>query len=257
MKSMTLNDSGLIVERWQYFLIGEGFPITVTGRFDIETTKATMGFQNNHSLQMDGIAGNQTMQKAMENGFLLVEPANTTSYKDISWPPKPPFKPLTPFLVRQAFGKNTQTIKGQPTDLVVQKQWEEEFIEDLRIPALERMVKYKMQPVRVHKRIAQRVLNLFAEWEKNGLMEKIVSVENFFDVRFVPGSRDIMSNHAYGIAFDLNREFNKTGHIPPVVGELGSVRELVPIANKHGFYWGGHLNRLEGSHFEFSRVGLL
>jgi hypothetical protein len=36
-----------------------------------------------------------------------------------------------------------------------------------------------------------------------------------------------------------------------LVGEKGSVRELVPIANRWGFYWGGHYNgRPDGMHFE-------
>jgi hypothetical protein len=33
------------------------------------------------------------------------------------------------------------------------------------------------------------------------------------------------------------------------------VRELVPIANKHGFYWGGHYSkRADGMHFEAAKV---
>jgi hypothetical protein len=33
------------------------------------------------------------------------------------------------------------------------------------------------------------------------------------------------------------------------------VRELVPIANRLGFFWGGHFqNRLDGNHFEVAHV---
>jgi hypothetical protein len=39
-------------------------------------------------------------------------------------------------------------------------------------------------------------------------------------------------------------------------GKKGSVRELVPIANKHGIYRGGHFKgRPDGMHFEVARVG--
>jgi hypothetical protein len=37
------------------------------------------------------------------------------------------------------------------------------------------------------------------------------------------------------------------------------VRELVPIANQHGFYWGGHFrynkhtDQSDGMHFEWAR----
>lgn len=257
MKSITLNDHGAIVERWQYFLIGEGFPITVTGRFDYETEKATKNFQDNYSLQIDGIAGNQTLQKAMECGFLLVEPVDSIHNQDLNWPPKPPFKPLTAYLVRQAFGKNTKVSRQNTPYIEIQKDWELDNIVNIQIPCLDRILQHGSYPVRVHKRIEQPILNLFKDWEENGLLEKIVSLGKFYDTRFISGSSTTISNHAYGIAFDINQEFNRTGHIPPTIGEYGSVRELVPLANKHGFYWGGHLNRLDGSHFEFSRVGIL
>jgi hypothetical protein len=44
--------------------------------------------------------------------------------------------------------------------------------------------------------------------------------------------------------------------VPPAKqGELGSVRELVPIANKWGFYWGGHFKeRKDGMHFELANI---
>jgi hypothetical protein len=43
--------------------------------------------------------------------------------------------------------------------------------------------------------------------------------------------------------------------MPALKGELGSVRELVPLANRHGFYWGGHFRgRPDGMHFEAARI---
>ena len=41
---------------------------------------------------------------------------------------------------------------------------------------------------------------------------------------------------------------------PALLGEKGCVRELVPIAHDHGFYWGGHFTRQDGMHFEVARV---
>lgn len=47
------------------------------------------------------------------------------------------------------------------------------------------------------------------------------------------------------------RAYNPLGARPALVGQKGSVRELVPIANKWGFYWGGHYSgRKDGMHFE-------
>ena len=61
----------------------------------------------------------------------------------------------------------------------------------------------------------------------------------------------MLSNHAFGTAFDINVPFNPLGARPALIGKQGSVRELVPIANEHGFFWGGHFGkRPDGMHFE-------
>jgi hypothetical protein len=38
------------------------------------------------------------------------------------------------------------------------------------------------------------------------------------------------------------------------MGQKGCVRELVPIANEFGFYWGGHFSRMDGMHFEIAKL---
>ena len=68
------------------------------------------------------------------------------------------------------------------------------------------------------------------------------------------GSRTTLSNYAWGTAFDINVPWNARGTVPALCGEKGSVRELVAIANEHGFYWGGHFSRRDGMHFEVARV---
>ena len=52
-------------------------------------------------------------------------------------------------------------------------------------------------------------------------------------------SSKLPSNHSFGTAFDINSDTNPQGKKPPAVGQPGSVRELVPIFEKHGFKWGG------------------
>lgn len=66
---------------------------------------------------------------------------------------------------------------------------------------------------------------------------------------------DAASNHAWGTAFDINVPWNGLGATPALVGARGSVRKLVPLANEHGFYWGGHFNgRPDGMHFEIAQI---
>jgi hypothetical protein len=64
-----------------------------------------------------------------------------------------------------------------------------------------------------------------------------------------------LSNHAFGGAFDINDQWNGLGETPALVGARGCVRELVEIANRFGFFWGGHYShRPDGMHFEIARL---
>ncbi len=62
----------------------------------------------------------------------------------------------------------------------------------------------------------------------------------------------IVVSNSYGSAFDLNYRWNMLGQVPALVDHEGSVRKLIPIANKHGFYSGAHFKRLDGMHFEIA-----
>ena len=58
-----------------------------------------------------------------------------------------------------------------------------------------------------------------------------------------------------GTAFDINERWNNLGDPPARLGAQGSVREMVQIANQHGFHWGGHYDgRKDGMHFELARL---
>ena len=69
------------------------------------------------------------------------------------------------------------------------------------------------------------------------------------------GGDEALSNHSFGSAFDINEGFNGFGTRPALVGERGSVRKLVTIANAQGFFWGGHFpKRPDGMHFEIAFI---
>ena len=94
------------------------------------------------------------------------------------------------------------------------------------------------------------MVQLWKDWEAADLLHLVLTWEGSFVPRFVRGSRTTLSNHAFGSAFDINAPWNGLGIVPPLVGQKGSVRELVLLAHKYGFYWGGHFNRKDGMHFE-------
>lgn len=258
MRVLKLNIQGADVKRWQLFLIGQKFdPGLVDGRFGKKTVTATIGFQTKNKLPGDGIVGNQTLGKALLLGFGIVEdPPPNGNHASTGFPPLPNFPPIVGTAARQAvFGKfafKHKPIPGNKENIVITDNWESDNIVRVQIPQLAGV---KGAPtsgnVRFHKLAAKQFADLWAAWDKANLLDRVLSWEGSFVPRFQRGSTTSLSNHAFGSAFDINASFNPLGAIPKLVGEKGSVRELVQIANAHGFYWGGHFkNRKDGMHFE-------
>jgi peptidoglycan hydrolase-like protein with peptidoglycan-binding domain len=248
--------SGPRVAAWQTFLRGRGFePGQIDGVFGEATRDATTAFQTKYKLEEDGVAGRQTLLKAAALGFELIEePAgdNTSS----NFPPRPLFQPLVTSEQRAAlFGRftyvPTPTIRNREA-IKILGTWEAENIVSIEIPQLRKALGAKgPKSMAFHRLAATQLQGLWAEWESAKLLDRILTYDGSFNPRFVRGSRTSLSNHAFGTAFDINEPYNKLGHRPALVGQKGSVRELVPIANKWGFYWGGHYHgRPDGMHFE-------
>jgi D-alanyl-D-alanine carboxypeptidase-like protein len=103
-----------------------------------------------------------------------------------------------------------------------------------------------------------QLLSAFAEIEKAGLREHLISIAGSFHARLIKkrggGFVQTPSNHSFGTAFDINSDFNPQGSKPVAVGKLGSLRELVPIFEKHGFKWGGLFPTPDGMHFEVGKL---
>jgi hypothetical protein len=110
-------------------------------------------------------------------------------------------------------------------------------------------------PVAFHRLAAAQFAGLFAAWNDAGLVDRILTFGGSWAPRFIRGSRTTLSNHAWGTAFDVNVQWNMLGTDGARKGEHGSVRELVQLANEHGFYWGGHFSpRKDPMHFEVARI---
>jgi hypothetical protein len=241
---------------WQTFLKGQGFdPGVIDGSFGEHTRDATMAFQQKSKLAVDGVAGRETLLKAASMGFELVEePAddNTSS----NFPPRPGFSPLVSNAQREAvFGHYDFVPAPKPGNaeaIRILGTWEADNIVNVPIPQLRTALGAAApKTMQFHRLAAQQLQGLWADWEKAKLLDRILVYDGSFVPRFVRGSRTTLSNHAFGSAFDINERFNKLGQRPALVGEKGSVRELVPIANNWGFWWGGHYdNRKDGMHFE-------
>lgn len=256
LKLIRINSRGPLVTSWQFFLLGQDiYEGVADGIFDDEVKEATISFQQKHGLQPDGIVGNKTFGQAMLLGFQgTVDTRTDKSGPD--WPPPPKFKPLVGNAERQnMFGKFnfiSAPVPGNAENIHIIDDWEKKNIVTISIPQL---VPIKgSDKVRFHKHAAKQMVRLWRDWEKAGLMPHVITWAGSFVPRFVRGSRTTLSNHSFGSAFDINVAWNTLGAVPALVGQKGSVRELVPIANKNGFYWGGHFSRKDGMHFEVARI---
>ena len=248
---------GYEVSHWQTFLRGQGFTLSTTGDFDQFTDVATRSFQKRYHLDADGIVGNQTFGQAAKLGFEIVDFVGI----ETAFPARPTFPPLTDNAVRQQqFGPlefvPQPTIKN-PEAIRITNDWEQNNVKRVVIPELIGVKGARPDgAVLFHAKCVSQLSRLWAAWQAAGLLPRVLTYDGAYNPRFVRGraKEQILSNHAFATAFDLNYEWNKLGAEPATFGRKGCVYELVPIAHAHGFYWGGHFSRRDGMHFEEAQL---
>lgn len=262
MKNLTVLRKGMkteLVGDWQAFLRSlKLYQSTIDNDFGKKTHDATILFQNKYKLHSDGVVGPNTWSKAISLGFHLDIEDENTGTGSLNFPPKPDFPPLLSNTEREKlFG--TITFKPKPTPqnpegITITNNFESINIVKVNLPQLGIATNAKYTSMRFHKDCAYQLQEFFKELEKKNLLHHIKSYAGAYYPRFIRGSRSVLSNHSYGTAFDINVPWNGLGQTPALVGQPGSVRELVPIAHKWGFYWGGHFSRPDGMHFEVAKI---
>jgi len=175
------------------------------------------------------------------------------------FPARPDFGPLVSTEDRrQHFGTfefMPDPKPGNPENIRILPDWESNNVERFSLPELDGVRGApRSNSLFFHKKAGKQLQALWAEWREAGLLGRVLVFDGAFNARFIRGSRSVLSNHAFGTAFDVNAEFNPLGHVPAARGERGCVFDLVPIAHKHGFFWGGHFSRQDGMHFEIARL---
>ncbi len=126
---------------------------------------------------------------------------------------------------------------------------------------IEQLIGYKHVPsngeIECNERIAPFLQAAFAEIEQQGLLSCILTFDGLWVPRHINWNpANGISPHSWGTAFDINANWNGRGNPPAKLGEQGCVRELVPIFEKHGFYWGGNFSgkSVDGMHFQWGRT---
>lgn len=261
MRVLQAGMGGGDVAAWQSFLIRLGEdPGEPDGDFGPRTLAATRAFQGSHGLADDGVVGPATLARALALGFDPLEWPADADHAGPFWPPRPAgLRPLVTFAERaavfEAFEYEPAPTADDPEAIRVLGDWVSRNVASVELPQLAGVAgapsSYRVQ---FHRKAQGQLRDLWRAWEAAGFLRQVLSWGGSYAPRFVRGSHSSLSNHAFASAFDVNVRWNGFGRPPARVGQEGSVRELVPIANDHGFYWGGHFSRPDGMHFEIARL---
>lgn len=262
MRVLRRGTTGDDIVAWQHFLLGcdPTCSIDANGTFDDATFEETVKFQRKFlALVPDGVVGPRTFAVAMSLGF---DPTKDTTDDECgpNWPQLPPEGPLSYASREKLFGKFSYVPAGFPTcpeAIRITDDWPKKNIVIVKIPQLAFVRNAPRScSISVHAHIAEQFIAVFKAWDDAGLSNRIITWDGSWVPRYVRGSRSVLSNHAWGTAFDVNAQWNMLGSQPALKGSRGSVRELVQIAYDHGFYWLGwnRSTRPDGMHFEARKV---
>lgn len=186
------------------------------------------------------------------------------------WPPKPTFGPLSYAAREKVFGRivcKPSPSPSNPEGVTITNDFTKHLVR-ITVPQLAKVAGVvvrgevvghgpKSGSVVLHELAAKPMLDLWQAWEDAGLLDRVLTDGGLYCPRYVRGSTSVLSNHSYGTAFDINAPWNGLNRMPAALWTYGCVRELVPLANEFGWWWGGHgwgSTRVDGMHFELAVI---
>jgi hypothetical protein len=260
MRTLKLDMAGDDVLAWELFLRGQGYYwVEADGKFDEETAQATRNWQKSQELDNSGNVDIRTYGKAQLLGFNPGFEDDSVDESGPNWPPKPDFPSLN-FQVRASlfgqFAFKPAGVPDNPEAIIITDGWEKKNISRIDIPVLDALDKHLGDDrFQFNIKCADQIQNFFKAVGDAGLANRILTWGGSWVPRYVRGSRVNLSNHSWGTAFDINVAWNGLNVVPPLKGQKGSVRELVPIAHQFGLYWGGFFEkRVDAMHFEIAKL---
>lgn len=172
------------------------------------------------------------------------------------YPPKPQFTWLTDPHRARVLGR-IEYVRTSGDNIRIVNAWKAENLTQVYIPQLATLPRAGGGRLLFHRIAAGQLARLFVAIEHAGLMGHILTWDGGWVPRTIRSAPGVLSNHAYGTAFDLNARWNPFYGRAAPVGSRGSLIELVRLANEHGFWWGGHWNyngrgACDAMHFEWA-----
>ena len=252
LRVLRRGDAGPDVRRIQFFLAGHGiFPGHADGEFGSLTEQAAIAYQRKRGLTADGVIGPRTMAVMLNDGLDAMQDL----HEDADWPaPADHLSPLMSNRDRErkfgAFKYRAAPEADNPEAIDILDDWPAKNLVREKLPIISQKF-CGGKPVAMHRLVAADFIAWLSDVEKAGLASRILSYDGMWCARFIRGSRQTLSAHAWATAIDINADENGLGCTPPAKGKHGSVRELAQMANAHNLYWGGHFKgRRDGMHFE-------
>ena len=263
-------DVGADVRHLQEYFISKGTQLSPDGHFGPNTRSSLLQWQHDRGLSQTGFVDKITREALEADGLVLRTPPSGSAQPGTNWPkvPASPSQP-NPKLTESLFGRFDfvhSPTPDNPERIEILHNWVEDNIVSLDVPELNNCLfavdnTYVVRAVgriQCHKLAAPKFAQLFAEWRKAGLADRVITCAGAFNARLIRGSttpsRANLSNHSWGSALDINDDQNPRKHVPVALDARGCVRELVEIANSLGFYWGGHFKTKDGMHFELAKL---
>lgn len=188
--------------------------------------------------------------------FLSDQDNNVLNPLQVLRRPNGTISPLKEQQIRAIYGDFTFK-EGNSGRIEIDNDWVKSNIIDISPSVLS---KIGVKSIQVHKKAKDAFERVFNKIEEKGLQNYIIT----FGGTFVPRHKGwnpsrTLSSHSWGIAIDLNVQWNPYGQVPAALGAYGSVRELVQVFADEGFAWGGLFEPLsvcDGMHFELARLDL-
>lgn len=255
---LKIGSRGYLVKLIQSFLIKKGFLNDGSdGIYGRNTRDAVKKYQVSKSLSADGIVGQDTISKMIQDG-LNVDSEPKTPVVISKYPSKPyNAEALTESQKVSMFGRiswKARPLPGNKENIIITNGWDDKNIDMVSVPQLIKLGLSKTGNVSFNKKCIKQMLGLWKEWDDKGFLKYILTYDGSYNPRLIRGSKSSLSNHAFGTAQDINAEWNMLGRTPARKGSKGCVYDLVESMYKWGFFWGGHFSRKDGMHFEVYKI---